>query len=122
LRYGREQERYAKKEYSHKTGHEVWDSGLVIKIDQPWLCASPDGFVLDGEEPFILEVKCPSSCKGEKISVKYLDTNGNLKINDPYYTQVQVQMYWANVSKCHFFVYSSVDSVLTAVKRDNAFL
>ncbi len=98
------------------------ESGLFVKSCQPWLCASPDGIVKESDGVMLtLEVKCPSSCKGKKISVPYLDESG-LKRNHEYYCQVQIQMYCANVSKCHFFVFSEVDSVLVEIMRDDVFL
>ena len=122
LRYGREMEAEAKEKYQEITSRTVYEAGLVIKSCQPWLCASPDGFVKDENDNMItLEVKCPVSCSGKPISVPYLDDSG-LKKSHEYYSQIQIQMYCANVGKCHFFVYSSVDCVLIEISRDDVFL
>jgi hypothetical protein len=41
LRYGRENEPKALQKYSEVTGNKIHKSGLVIKVDQPWLYATP---------------------------------------------------------------------------------
>ncbi len=122
LQYGRRMEEEAKKKYVQVTGNTLFESGLVIKSCQPWLCATPDAFVKVGEDLCVLEVKCPSSCAEKKIEVPYMDENQNLKKGSPYYTQVQLQMYVCNVEKCHFFVYSSADFVFHLMQKDDAFL
>lgn len=121
FKYGRETEPVAKEAYEKKTGNVVLDSGLVVKAEQPWLCGTPDGFVVSREGLFTLEIKCPVSCKDGPIDVDYV-INGKLKESHAYFTQVQLQMYVCNVQKCHFFVFSAVDSILLHVDRDDHFL
>jgi putative phage-type endonuclease len=122
LRYGRETEPIAKTAYQNLTLNEVIESGLVIKSQKPWLCASPDAIVKDRSgELIILEIKCPSSCKNKPIRVPYISDN-DLKKSHPYYTQVQVQMFCCNLKQAHFFVFSDLDFKLITVKRDDDFL
>ncbi len=122
LRYGRMTEPKAKVKYAEVTGNKVIDSGLTVKANQPWLCASPDALVKTGTgELVVLEIKCPSSCKNKPIMVPYLK-EGQLSKSDKYYTQVQVQLYCCNLSKANFFVFSEEDYVLLEVQRDDAFL
>ncbi len=121
LRYGREMEPIAREKYMELTGNTVLLSGLFVKNCQPWICASPDGIVKSADEVFLLEIKSPSSCKGKEIKVPYLE-NYTLKKNHEYFTQVQIQMYCANVAKCHFFVFTQADYVLLEIARDDDFL
>ncbi len=122
MRYGREMEECAKKKYVEVTGNTVFESGLFVKSSQPFLCASPDSLIKDGNGNMMtLEIKCPSSCKDKNINVPYLDETG-LKPNHEYYSQVQLQMYCANVEMCHFFVFSEVDWVQIVIPRDDSFL
>ncbi len=124
LRYGREMEPIAVKKYEEITRNSVYQSGVIVKGLQPWLCGSPDGIVKDATtgEIIVLEVKCPSSCKGKKISVPYLTEEKVLKRNHEYFAQVQLLMYCTNVCKAHFFVFSEVDFVLIEIVRDDQFL
>lgn len=107
--------------------------GLIVNLRQPWLCASPDGLLKDGDETVLLEIKCPFSRKdsvlidvdNEISFVTYIFYEGGklkLKRRHQYYTQVQVAMYVTNTSRCFFFVYSSVQSIVIVVQRDEAFL
>ena len=112
----------ARMKYEAVTGNLVLQTGLVISSSQPWLACSPDGIITgSNRETVALEIKCPKSCEGGPISVKYLK-EGKLKKSDPYYTQCQLQMYVCGLKKCDFFVYSSVDFVLDHIGIDMEFL
>ena len=81
-----------------------------------------DGALLDENRNFLLlEIKCPISCKDKKIDVKYI-VNGSLKVNDPYYTQCQLQMFCTNAKKTHLFVYSAMDYKIVEVDYDEDFV
>ena len=123
LIYGRDTEPAAKKRYQELTGNNVFDVGLIIRSDQSWVSASPDGLFKDDEGNIcILEIKCPSSCKNSKINVDYIDRNNKLKMTHPYYTQVQMLLYVSGLKKCHFFVYSSSDEKLLTINFDPNFV
>ncbi len=63
FKYGRDTEPEAKEKFCELFGVEVYSSGLIVKPNQPWLCASPDGFFKDETGNLcLLEIKCPSSC------------------------------------------------------------
>jgi hypothetical protein len=47
---------------------------------------------------------------------------GKLKKTHSYFFQVQVQMYLCKAAKCHFFVFSPVDSLLIEIEYDRDFL
>jgi hypothetical protein len=38
---------------------DVRTCGLILNDDDPWIAASPDGIVVDGDEEGGLEIKCP---------------------------------------------------------------
>ncbi len=95
---------------------------MFVKSDHSFICASPDGIsITDSGQLYVLEIKCPSSCKGKKISVPYLE-DGELKKSHAYYTQVQLQLFCCNLDVAHFFVYSDVDYQLLEIHRDNDYL
>jgi putative phage-type endonuclease len=120
--YGREMEPKAKTFLKSLLDVEIFDSGLVVKTGQPWLCASPDGFVLNKTGEIVaLEIKCPSSCIAKDINVPYI-VNDKLKENHPYYTQIQIQLYCCDLDKCLLFVYSSADYKIVEVTKNNYFL
>jgi hypothetical protein len=120
--YGREMEPKAKGFLKGLLDVEIFDTGLIVKAGQPWLCASPDGLLLNkAGEIFALEIKCPSSCIGKDINVPYIVDN-ELKQSHPYYTQIQIQLYCCDLNKCLLFVYSSNDYKLVEVTKNNDFL
>lgn len=82
--------------------------GLVIHPDQPWLSCSPDGILCCDDGYRLVEVKCPNSLRGSKLTdwqketsfakyVKYVDGHFILKKSHSYYTQGMVMMYILNV-------------------------
>jgi hypothetical protein len=70
----------------------------------------------------ILEIKCPISCKDSEINVDYIDSDGKLKTNHAYYTQIQILLYVTCAKTCHFFVFSSCDYKLIIVHYDANYL
>ncbi|KAG0443067.1 hypothetical protein HPB47_015321, partial [Ixodes persulcatus] len=95
----------------------LFQTGLVVMPEQPWLCCSPDGLIQVSGETVLIEIKCPESCKTRPIfdheavicNVAYLtntDVELSLEPPKPHYTQVQVQLYVLNLRKAIFYVYS----------------
>ena len=121
LKYGREMESLARKKYEEFNTCEVHQLGLVLNPSQPWLAGSPDGVTKVNEEFILLEIKCPLSCKDRAINVAYV-ANGTLKRNHPYFAQIQILMYLCNLQKCHFFIFSSADSLQLEVLRDEDYI
>jgi hypothetical protein len=109
-------------EYARQQNVNVLESGLVVSADQSWLAATPDGLVIDeAGQIIVVEVKCPISCRESNIKVDYVKEE-KLKKTHPYFFQVQVQMYLCKATKCHFFVFSPVDSLLIVIEFDRDFL
>jgi putative phage-type endonuclease len=122
LRYGHEMEPIAREAFSRSTGFSVSELGLVTRVGQGWIGASPDGIFKDSDgNVCLLEIKCPFSCKESKIRTDYI-VNGSLKTTHEYYCQVQIQLYCCDLQVCHFFVYSTSDQVHLIVTRDDEFL
>ena len=121
LRYGRMTEPKAKEAYSKKYGKVVHESGLVVSQNYPWLCASPDGLIIEDNEIVVLEIKCPVSGQDGPLQVDDYIKDGSLSRTHKYFSQVQVQMFCCNAKQCHFFLYGSQDDKLIKIKRDDTF-
>jgi hypothetical protein len=91
-----------------------------------WLCASPDGIITqeEGGEDYLLEIKCPYSCKDKLyIDVPYYSSGCGLQKSHPYYTQVQIQLFCCELQRAEFMIYSSPGTfIITTVWRDDSFL
>lgn len=135
LEYGKKNEKNALIAYTDEYNATVVPAGLFINPNKPYLCASPDGIVIeDGCIKKLLEIKSPSSCANKPIydvnkkvfNVSYLckdqQNNTYLKESDKYYTQVQMQMYVCGLSECDFFVWCPSQSEKVTVQRDEKFL
>ncbi|XP_071580317.1 uncharacterized protein [Temnothorax nylanderi] len=132
--YGSKNEGKALKEYEAIHGAKVIQIGVVVSKTQPWLCASPDGVVIEDDcITKLVEIKCPVSCEklpvvdfhSYKINVKYLYYwNGNieLKKSHQYYTQCQIQLYVTGLTVCDLYVWSPKGSCVVSVHRDEDFL
>lgn len=127
VKHGLFYESSARKKYENITGHLVEQTGLVISNLNPWLAYSPDGIVMDGDQPnTLLQIKCPYAgkyqsiiynlifityiyfCRKERnhknvvVNCKYLENkNGKLsqKKKHTYYAQIQFGMALLNFKK-----------------------
>lgn len=136
MQYGKKNESVARRLYETMLNKQVKEVGVIVSKDQPWLCASPDGIVVeDGCIVGLVEIKCPSSCEklpivdlvNKKCNVPYLGILGNeiiLKKSNVYYTQCQVQMYVCGLNLCDLFIYSPLEngSCIISVHRDESFI
>lgn len=132
--YGTTKEKFAVAEYERQYHVRVYHVGLVVLESQPWLCASPDGVVVeDGCITKLVEIKCPFVCRNlpiydleaKKFNVTYLrfvNDNAELSAGHQYYTQCQMQMYVVGLTECDLFVWSPKGSYAVTVSRDNTFL
>ncbi|KYQ54038.1 hypothetical protein ALC60_07050 [Trachymyrmex zeteki] len=60
IKYGRDKEEMAKQDLAVQLKKQIKPCGLFINRDNPWLGATPDGFL---DEDGIVEIKCPLSAK-----------------------------------------------------------
>lgn len=79
---------------SEQMRQKLRNSGFIILLDYPIICASPDALGSN----FIVEIKCPSS---QKTFTTYLN---NGEINLKYKIQMYLQMLAAGVTKSLFCV------------------
>ncbi|OXU23926.1 hypothetical protein TSAR_009692 [Trichomalopsis sarcophagae] len=76
--YGTQHETHAKKEYIKLFNCDVKKVGVIVCKNNPWLCASLDGVVVeDGCVKKVVEFKCPITCK-EKPIVDYQQKKCNV--------------------------------------------
>lgn len=120
--------------YSISLNVSVIKCGFIIHSKNTWLCASPDGIVVEqGKLTKVVEIKCPISCKDKPIfdsvnnilNVSYLTYENNkicLKENHQYYTQCQILMYCSGLDKCDFLVYNKIDPVIITIDKNDIFL
>lgn len=134
--YGLSHEDKAKERYEQLSCCQVKKVGVIVSNKQPWLCASIDGVVVeDGCVIKIVEFKCPTKCKDQPVvdwenkscnaACLFFESDSiQLKKNNAYYTQIQVQLYVSGMFTCDLFIYSQVnDGCLTLpVHRDEQFI
>lgn len=88
MAYGKKMESVALKEYKKLVDQnfEIVQVGVVVNINQPWLCCSPDAILIDGSaiwQKKLVEIKCPHTCKkipihdaeNGKCNVQYLKSD-----------------------------------------------
>ena len=113
-------------------------AGFVISEENPFLGASPDGYVYDPStlQSFgLVEIKCPykyraytpteASLKSDFFCEIVTQTNGDqmfqLKQNHSYYCQVQGQMAITDRTWCDFVVYTSKGIAVERIPFDKDF-
>lgn len=92
MRWGQEQEPFARQAYERKYGVEVYEVGFVDHPEIAMSGASPDGYV--GEQGLI-EIKAPNTAT-------HLDTLLNDKVPAKYVTQIQWQLACTGREWCDF--------------------
>lgn len=108
------------------------DSGFVVSKDFPFLGASPDGITSCAcHGSACVEIKCPYKHRDNTIAhavesdnnfcLEGTDGTYKLKKKHRYFTQVQLQMYLCNFSRCSFVVYTNKELFTTDVLFDKAF-
>lgn len=113
----------------------VQDCGLFIDPDRPWLAASPDGIVTDGQWRRCLEVKCPFKHRARSVEAAARDDPAfcleklhqegapqlSLKRTHPYFTQVQCQLAVTGLKMADFVVFTQRDLAVVQVRFDPDF-
>lgn len=118
----------------------VLDCGLFIDGRRPWLAASPDGIVVDGDTGrrlLCLEVKCPYKHRNRSVEdacrddpafcLQLLDEDGRrpgeppvyaLKTSHCYFTQIQVQLAVTGLDRADLVVYTLRETAVVPVEFD----
>ena len=126
LRWGKDNEPKAVKEYESRLGATVTPSGLTLHPHLPYLGATADGVVHDA----VIEVKCPYSGRFKSIhdlinsGYTHLYNIGSkvaLHETSPYYCQVQGERAIKQYSLCHFVIWTLVDFTVIDVLFDPDF-
>lgn len=135
IKYGKSTEAKAFRCYKNKRNPSVKKCGLMIKPEECWFAASPDG--VDPIGNIILEIKCPTvgetgsvediqNSETVKKYLKYCTERGIWKLNEKhtYYCQVQMCMWVFGTPKCDFILYSLKDDdfLLIEVSYDVEFV
>lgn len=118
MRWGTEQEQFARVEYELQTGAMVDQVGLVLHPDFDWAAASPDGLVAgDGG----VEIKCPETA----THISWLMSG---EIPEDYVLQMQWNMrctersWWDFVSYDPRIVDKRLQLLMTRIDRDEALI
>ena len=86
------------KKYQEISGRTVYESGICVSLDSPYLAAFPDGII---DDDTLIQVKCLYVARNNFIfskTVHYIKQSGNkIHLNefDNYYYQVQGQLFCA---------------------------
>ena len=104
-------------------------AGLHIGETEPFLAATPDGFVnCDCCGRGVIEIKCPYKHRDSSVAAATqakdfcLDERMALKKDHAYYTQVQMQIYICQVEYADFVVWTVKECAVCRVMRDNDFI
>lgn len=130
-RYGRTHESIALEELSEKYGLDISRCGLFIDREYPFLAATPDGLVNDGEG--IVEVKCPAAgaqrSPDEVIDLKLgvvgsmfskaADNTVTIKKMHNYHLQVQGQLHITRRSYCLFVIWTPKGIRVETILKDD---
>ncbi|XP_074102626.1 uncharacterized protein LOC141529811 [Cotesia typhae] len=127
INHGLKFESDARKAYEKYAGVNVFQCGLVVPENNPWLGYSPDGVIFEYDKPVkLIEIKCPH--EGKSLSMddiisniqKTPEDNNNLtlKKNHKYYGQVQLGMGILNIEKTDFILFSSHDKSMKIISVD----
>jgi hypothetical protein len=127
VKYGREKEPEAKREYERRMGVKIQPAGLVVSKKHAWLCASPDGIIKgreEGQQDTLLEIKCPYSCRNKgMVDVPYYKMGVGLLKSHAYYTQIQLQLYVCDLQLAELMIYVAPGTWnLSHIWRDDKFL
>ena len=119
---------------NRRTPVKVLPSGFVVSKGSPVIGTTPDARVVDfscTDHFGIAEVKCPytkhqvtplDACSDAKFCMeKTNNTESKLKVDHPYYAQVQGQMTVTGARWCDFIVYTSRGLYVQRITHDPVF-
>ncbi len=112
MRFGTEQEEYARALYSKITGRKIVEVGSCKHQTIQNFASSPDGFFCDeitGEKGCI-EIKCPNQNTFMKYKSEVFDNESLLKVKYEYFYQCMAHMMCCGASWTDFVVYNPFQS------------
>lgn len=102
---------------------EVFQSGLLVRPEIPWLSCSLDGTVLNEKGEFLKNIEIKTLKEGQRLNarelfenqcIKTVDENGNVKEKNDHYAQMQIGMFLTGLDCCDYVIYSSSgDDIVT---------
>ncbi|KAK3911139.1 Serrate RNA effector molecule-like protein [Frankliniella fusca] len=110
-------EALARAEYEVKYQCSVFESGIIVRPELPWLGASVDGTVISEHGNVLKNIEIKTFKEGQRLSAKEmlefgainsLDKNGDLKQNHAHYTQVQLGLFCTGLEECDYVIYSQL--------------
>ena len=126
--WGLENEQVAKEKYNEKLPNaKLYDCGLIINPQWPWLACSPDGLSLLNGEWYAIEIKCPFSkrdmtveeaCSDKTFCMTLIDGKPMLKKNHQYYFQCLGVMALCQLPFVHFIVYTQKEICIERINFD----
>ena len=127
--WGNANEKSAMREYESSIKFKVLPAGLFVDENLPFLAASPDGVVSDGEG--LVEIKCPYNCRDitpeegvKNKTVTFMEVkDGRYKLRrrNRYFYQVQGQLEICDKNYCDFIVWSSHGIIIDRIQREKQF-
>jgi putative phage-type endonuclease len=103
--YGVKFQPFAQADFELESGLDVTETGFHVHPEHEWLGASPDGLVGSDE---VIEIKCPYGKRDSKDFKSFT-------IQPHYFAQMQIELFCTGRSKCYFYQWSPVGSLLEVV-------
>lgn len=108
-----------REKYESNIAGSVLETGAIIRPELPWLSASPDGIVVNNDGHFVRSIEIKSFKEGTRLAsyelipmnaIPTVDCNGNIKVKNQHYAQMQLGMLLTGLEECDYCLWSSVDN------------
>lgn len=107
MRFGTEQEEFARDLFERRAGITIEDVSSCKHDTIEYFAASPDGLIYYDMRPVAcVEIKCPKQEAFMRYSTQIHDAASLKEVMPQYYWQVQAEMECTNTDICYFIAYS----------------
>lgn len=107
MRFGTEQEEFARDIFEKRTGVTVDEVSSCKHDSIPHFAASPDGIIFHDMRPVAcVEIKCPKQEAFMRYATQIHDAQTLKEVMPQYYWQVQAEMECTGTDLCYFIAYS----------------
>lgn len=107
MRFGTEQEEFARQLFEKRAGVQVDEVSSCKHDTLPHFAASPDGLIFYDMRPVAcVEIKCPKQEAFMRYSTQIKDATSLKEVMPQYYWQVQAEMECTGTDLCYFIAYS----------------